>query len=68
MDFVVWAQTPNGRFVNLGQMVVGENRVGKLHAVSPLKEFRLVVSAEEIPATITPSKQEILTTEVFTVR
>jgi hypothetical protein len=46
---------------------VGENRVGKLYAVSPLKEFRLVVTAEDIPATITPSKQEILTTEVFTI-
>jgi hypothetical protein len=65
--YVVWAQTPNGRFVNLGQMVVGENRVGKLYAVSPLKEFRLVVTAEDIPATITPSKQEILTTELFTI-
>lgn len=65
--YVVWAQTPNGRFVNLGQMVVGNNRVGKFYAVSPLKEFRLVVTAEDIPATITPSKQEILTTETFTI-
>ncbi|MGZ8425995.1 MAG: hypothetical protein ACXWYD_13680 [Candidatus Binatia bacterium] len=64
--YVVWAQTPNGRFVNLGQMTVGENRVGQFNGVTALKEFRLVVTGEDIPATITPSKQEILTTEVFT--
>ena len=66
--YVVWAQTPNGRFVNLGQMTVGENRVGQFNGVTALKEFRLVVTAEDIPATITPSKQEILTTEAFKVK
>lgn len=66
--YVVWAQTANGRFVNLGQMVVGKNRVGKFTGVSPLNEFRLVVTAEDVPATVTPSKQEILTTEIFTVK
>jgi len=67
MLYVVWAQTANGRYVNLGQMTVGQNRVGQFNGVTPLKEFRLVVTAEDIPATITPSKQEILTTAMFTV-
>ncbi len=66
--YVVWAQTPNGRFVNLGQMIVGKTRVGKFTGVTPLNEFRLVVTAEDTAATVTPSKQEILTTEVFTVK
>lgn len=66
--YVVWAQTANGRFVNLGQMTVGQNRVGEFHGVTPLKEFRLVVTAEDIPATVTPSKQEILTTAMFSVQ
>ncbi len=66
--YVVWAQTANGRFSNLGQMVVGKNRVGTFNGVTPLKEFRLIVTAEDVASTITPSKQEILTTEVFTVK
>ena len=32
--YVVWAQAPQGRVVNLGQMVVGKNRVGKLSVPS----------------------------------
>ncbi len=65
--YVVWAQVPQGRTVNLGQMQVGKNRVGKFTGVTALNEFRIVITAEDLPAVITPSKQEILTTEVFTV-
>jgi len=65
--YVVWAQAPQGRIINLGQMTVGPNRVGKFEGVTPLREFRLVVTAEDLAAVATPSKQEILTTQVFTV-
>jgi hypothetical protein len=66
--YVVWAQVPQGRTVNLGQMQVGKNRVGKFTGVTALSEFRIVITAEDLPAVVAPSKQEILTTEVFTVR
>jgi len=63
--YVVWAQAPQGRFINLGQMVVGKDRVGKFMGVTPLANFRILVTAEDLPAVTTPSKDEILTTEVF---
>jgi hypothetical protein len=65
--YVVWAQVPQGRIANLGQMVVGENRVGKFNGVTPLHEFRQIITAEDLAAVTAPSKQEILTTEMFAV-
>jgi hypothetical protein len=40
--YVVWAQVPQGRTVNLGQMTVGENRVGEFRGVTPLHQFRIL--------------------------
>ncbi len=65
--YVVWAQAPQGRVINLGQMIVGPNRVGRFEGVTPLREFRLAITAEDLAAVATPSKQEILRTETFTV-
>lgn len=65
--YVVWAQAPQGRTVNLGQMLVGANRVGKFTGITPLNQYRILVSAEDLPSVATPSKQEILSTEVFSV-
>ena len=65
--YVVWAQAPQGRTVNLGQMLVGNNRVGKFTGITSLNQFRIMVTPEDLPAVATPSKQEILSTEVFTV-
>ncbi len=65
--YVVWAQAPEGRTINLGQLVVGSNRTGKFNGVTPLKEFRLIITAEDIPAVAAPS-EPILSTEVFIVK
>lgn len=65
--YVVWAQAPQGRVINLGQMIVGNNRVGKFRSVTPLTNFRIVITGEDLPAVASPSQQEIFTTEVFTV-
>lgn len=65
--YVVWAQAPQGRLINLGQMLVGKNRVGKFRGVTPLTNFRILVTSEDLAAVVSPSKDEIFTTEVFTV-
>ena len=65
--YVVWAQVPQGRIVNLGQMNVGKDRSGRFVGVTPLTQFRILVTAEDLAAVATPSKEEILSTEVFTV-
>lgn len=66
--YVVWAQAPQGRTINLGQMIVGPNRIGKFRGVTPLKEFRILITAEDIPAVSDPGKQEILMTDVFAAK
>lgn len=66
--YVVWAQAPQGRTTNLGQMTVGANRVGKFRSVTPLQQFRILITAEDIPAVSAPGKQEILMTDVFTAK
>lgn len=65
--YVVWAETPDGRTINLGRLVVGKNRQGQFEGVTPLKEFRLLISAEDLVAANTPSKP-ILVTEVMRVK
>ncbi|MGH7874590.1 MAG: hypothetical protein ACREQO_20560 [Candidatus Binatia bacterium] len=65
--YVVWAQAPQGRTINLGQMIVGQDRASEFIGITPLKEFRIIVTAEELPATATPSSQVVLSTEVFRV-
>ena len=51
----------------MGQMVVGDNRRGEFTGVTPLKEFRIIVTAEDLPAAGTPSSQVVLSTDVFKV-
>lgn len=65
--YVVWAQAPQGRTINLGQMTVGSNRVGEFRGVTPLHQFRILITAEDIPAVASPGKHEILMTDVFSV-
>ncbi len=39
---------------------MGSDRVGEFRGVTPLCQFRILITAEDIPAVATPSKQEIL--------
>ena len=64
--YVVWVQAPQGQTVNLGQMTVGSNRVGKFRGVTPFQQFRILVTAENVPTTPVPGKQEILMTDLLT--
>jgi hypothetical protein len=63
--YVVWAQAPEGRTMNLGQLVVGPDRRGDFRAVTPLKVFRIVITAEDEPLARAPSEQVVLQTDLF---
>jgi hypothetical protein len=65
--YVVWAQAPQGRTINLGQMIVGQDRASEFVGLTPLYEFRILVTAEKQPTAATPSNQVVLSTDVFKV-
>jgi hypothetical protein len=63
--YVVWAQAPDGRTINLGQLIVVSDRRGELRAVTPLKVFRIIITAEDEPLARTPNGQVVLETDNF---
>ena len=66
--YVVWAETPAGRATNLGRLAIKNGRRGTFRGVTPLHEFRLLITAEDLPLTETPSPYVVLSTEVFRVQ
>jgi outer membrane protein OmpA-like peptidoglycan-associated protein len=59
LTFVMWAITPEGRAVNLGELLLNGNR-GKLNVTTDLQAFALVVTAEPYYAVREPSNVVIL--------
>ncbi len=54
LTYVLWAVTPEGRAMNLGEVVL-DGRHGKLHVTSELQAFGLIVTAEPYFAVTQPS-------------
>ena len=63
LTYVLWAITPEGRSVNLGELVVG-GRSSKLDVTTELQAFALIVTAEPYYAVRRPSNVVILENEV----
>jgi hypothetical protein len=63
--YVVWAQAPEGRAMNLGRLVVKRNKTGTFTSVIPLEAFRLLVTAEDAVDVLSPSEQVVLSTQVL---
>jgi hypothetical protein len=63
--YVVWAQTPQGRTMNLGRLMVKTNKTGAFTSVVPLDKFRLLITAEDAADAIAPSQQVVLSTQVL---
>jgi outer membrane protein OmpA-like peptidoglycan-associated protein len=55
LTFVLWAITPEGRPVNLGEVLVGEHHRSKLDVTTDLQAFALIVTAEPYYAVRRPS-------------
>jgi outer membrane protein OmpA-like peptidoglycan-associated protein len=60
LTYILWAISPEGRAVNLGEVLVGDNRRGKLDVTTELQTFALVVTAEPYYAVREPSDVVIL--------
>lgn len=60
LTYVLWAISPEGRAVNLGEVLVGDNSRSKLTATTDLQAFALVVTAEPYYAVRQPSNVVIL--------
>ena len=63
LTYVMWAITPEGRSVNLGEVVVG-GRSSKLDVTTDLQAFALIVTAEPYYAVRRPSNVVVLENEV----
>ncbi len=60
LTYVLWAISPEGRAVNLGEVLVGGNRRSKLNVTTDLQAFALIVTAEPYYAVRQPSNVVIL--------
>jgi outer membrane protein OmpA-like peptidoglycan-associated protein len=60
LTYVLWAISPEGRAVNLGEVLVGGNHRSKLHVTTDLQAFALIVTAEPYYAVRQPSNAVIL--------
>jgi outer membrane protein OmpA-like peptidoglycan-associated protein len=60
LTYVLWAISPEGRAVNLGEVLLGGNHRSKLHVTTDLQAFALIVTAEPYYAVRQPSNAVIL--------
>jgi len=66
LTYVLWAISPEGRPVNLGEVLVGGNDRSKLTATTDLQAFALIVTAEPYYAVRQPSNVVVLENVVRT--
>jgi outer membrane protein OmpA-like peptidoglycan-associated protein len=64
LTYVLWAISPEGRPVNLGEILVGGNHRSKLETTTQLQAFALIVTAEPYYAVRRPSNLVVLENEV----
>ena len=64
LTYVLWAISPEGRAMNLGEILVGENHRSKLRVTTDLQAFALIVTAEPYYAVRQPSNVVVLENEV----
>jgi outer membrane protein OmpA-like peptidoglycan-associated protein len=55
LTYVLWAISPEGRSVNLGEVLVGDDHHSKLDVTTDLQAFALIVTAEPYYAVHRPS-------------
>src|SRR6202044_341741 len=60
LTYVLWAISPEGRAVNLGEVLVGDNHRSKLQVSTDLQAFALIVTAEPYYAVREPSNVVVL--------
>ncbi|MGD0964109.1 MAG: OmpA family protein [Candidatus Acidiferrales bacterium] len=64
LTYVLWAISPEGRSVNVGEVLVGGNHRSKLDVTTDLQSFALIVTAEPYYAVRRPSNVVVLENEI----
>jgi outer membrane protein OmpA-like peptidoglycan-associated protein len=60
LTYVLWAISPEGRAVNLGEVLVGDNHRSKVRVTTDLQAFAMIVTAEPYYAVREPSNVVVL--------
>ena len=60
LTYILWAISPEGRAINLGEVLVGNNHRSKLDVTTDLQAFALIVTAEPYYAVRQPSNVVVL--------
>jgi len=60
LTYVLWAISPEGRPVNIGEVLVGDNHRSKLDVTTNLQAFAMIVTAEPYYAVRRPSNLVVL--------
>ena len=64
LTYVLWAISPEGRAVNIGEVLLGNDRRSKLDVTTDLQAFALIVTAEPYYAVRRPSNVVVLENSV----
>ncbi len=64
LTYVIWAISPEGRAINLGEVLLGDDHRSKLEVTTDLQAFALIVTAEPYYAVRRPSNVVILENEI----
>lgn len=59
LTYVLWAITPEGRAVNLGEILPGENGKDKINVTTDLQAFGMIITAEPYYAVTYPSNKVV---------
>jgi len=59
LTYVLWAITPEGRAVNLGEVLPSEGGTDKIDVTTDLQAFGLIVTAEPYYAVVRPSNEVV---------
>ena len=60
LTYILWAISPEGRAINLGEILVGDNHRSKLDVTTDLQAFALIVTAEPYYAVRQPSNVVVI--------
>jgi outer membrane protein OmpA-like peptidoglycan-associated protein len=60
LTYVLWAISPEGRAVNLGEVLIGDNDRSKLDVTTDLQAFAMIVTAEPYYAVRRPSNVVVM--------
>src|SRR5437868_13232782 len=60
LTYILWAISPEGRAINMGEIIVGDNHRSKVDVTTDLQAFAMVVTAEPYYAVRQPSNVVVI--------